>query len=101
MPTAKVLDLTRQNVELNGLGPEQRRGAASGYAEVEELEWGKEGYEVSGSDCLPWVGRVGLRPGFSHGARGWVLTEEICVRRTAVLRKLCQCFYRKAYHVMA
>ena len=64
LPTAKVLDLTRQNVQLNGLGPEQRRGAASGYAEVEELEWGREGYEVSSPDCFPMVG---LSPGCCIG----------------------------------
>ncbi len=57
---AKVLDLARHNVELNQLSPGQRRGAVAGFAEVEELEWGAEGYEsriealASGSP-VDWV----------------------------------------------
>lgn len=55
----KVLGLIRQNVELNGLLPEQRRGAVNSVCEVEELEWGKAGYEdvvrsLAGGD-VDWV----------------------------------------------
>ncbi|EFJ45363.1 hypothetical protein VOLCADRAFT_94143 [Volvox carteri f. nagariensis] len=42
---AKVLPLIDANIEANGVGLKQRRGAAEGYAVSEELEWGKEGYD--------------------------------------------------------
>ncbi|GIL70834.1 hypothetical protein Vretimale_3918 [Volvox reticuliferus] len=41
----KVLPLINQNIEANGIGPKQRKGASEGFAVAEELEWGKEGYE--------------------------------------------------------
>ncbi|GAX73872.1 hypothetical protein CEUSTIGMA_g1322.t1 [Chlamydomonas eustigma] len=77
----KVLSLAEHNVKLNGLLVEQRRGAVSGYAEVQELEWGKEGYEqvvsslasapvdwVLAADCC-YIDNEGESPSTEHFIR--------------------------------
>eukprot|EP00798_Chlamydomonas_sp_ICE-L_P020002 gene20002-26715_t len=78
----KVLPLIEDNVKLNELSVEQRRGAESGIAEVEELEWGAEGYMsrveslasggpldwIVAADCC-YIDNEGLSPSTSHFIR--------------------------------
>ncbi|KXZ52753.1 hypothetical protein GPECTOR_8g144 [Gonium pectorale] len=56
---AKVLPIIQENVDANGVGLQQRRGATEGYAVCEELEWGSEGYERVAArlaaDPVDWV----------------------------------------------
>ncbi|KAG2498939.1 hypothetical protein HYH03_003129 [Edaphochlamys debaryana] len=55
----KVLPLVEANVEANGVGVSQRRGAGQGHALVEPLEWGTPGYEEAAralaAEPVDWV----------------------------------------------
>ncbi|KAG1670766.1 hypothetical protein FOA52_013993 [Chlamydomonas sp. UWO 241] len=61
----KVLGLIVENVELNKLSVAQRRGHASGVCSVQELEWGKNGYE-------------GVVSSLAGGGVDWVLAADCC-----------------------
>ncbi|GLC74386.1 hypothetical protein PLESTF_001507500 [Pleodorina starrii] len=61
----KVLPLIEVNIQSNGVGLKQRRGASEGFAVSEELEWGKEGYEAV-------VARLASEP------VDWVLAADCC-----------------------
>lgn len=83
----KVLPLLTENCEANGYVQEKKalRAVGKGWAEVRELEWGKEGYEqivdalgpcdmVLAADCC-YVDGDGITPSTQHfvkAARGLV-----------------------------
>lgn len=53
-------DVHAENVDHNQLSRLQRKGHASGWAEVAELEWGAPGYEqvvmgLAGQGPIDWV----------------------------------------------
>ncbi|GFR43932.1 hypothetical protein Agub_g5070 [Astrephomene gubernaculifera] len=77
----RVLPLIEANIEANGVGLQQRRGAAAGFAVCEALEWGTEGYEAAAgrlaaervdwcvaADCC-YIDQEGTSPSTPHFVR--------------------------------